>query len=74
MLDAPPADAVAGQVRGGRVAPARVMQWHTARWSELLDAAESGALSAEGWNYIRVIDRAQASQVQDRAEPTRRRP
>lgn len=74
MLDAPPADAVAGQVRRGRVAPARVMQWHTARWSELLDAAESGALSAEGWNDIRVIDRAQASQVQDLGELTRRRP
>ena len=64
MLDAPPADAVAGQVRRGRVAPAPVMRWNTTRWSELLDAAGSGALAAEGWSRVVVLDRAQASHVE----------
>jgi predicted kinase len=74
MLDAPPADAVAGQVSRGRVAPAPVMRWNTARWSQLLDAAGSGALAAEGWNRVVVLDRAQASQVKNLGELTRERP
>lgn len=68
MLDAPAADAIAGQTRRGRVAPARVMRWHVSRWSRLLDAADSGALAAEGWSQILVLDRAQASQVEDLGE------
>jgi predicted kinase len=68
LLDAPSRDAVAGQKRRGRVAPERVMRWHTTRWTRLLDAASSGALGAEGWDRVRLLDRAQASDVEDLAE------
>jgi predicted kinase len=68
LLDAPSRDAVAGQVRRGRVAPQRVMRWHTTRWTRLLDAARSGALGAEGWTRVLLLDRAQASDVEDLAE------
>ncbi len=74
MLDAPPADAVAGQVRRGRVAPAPVMRWNIARWSQLLDAAGSGTLAAEGWNHVVVLDREQASHVENLGELMRGRP
>jgi hypothetical protein len=70
MLDAPPADAVAGQVRRGRVAPGHVMRWHITRWSRLLDAAGTGALAAEGWTLVLQLDRAQASRVGNLAELT----
>ncbi|HME03079.1 MAG TPA: hypothetical protein VKG38_08620 [Solirubrobacteraceae bacterium] len=70
---------MAGQLRRGRVVSARVMHWHTTRWSRLLDAAASGALAAaasgalaaEGWSHILVLDRAQASQVEDLGELVR---
>lgn len=69
MLDASSADASAGQEgRGRRVESARVMRWHTTRWSELLDAVGTGALAAEGWGKVVVLDRAQASNVDDLGE------
>lgn len=71
LLDAPSQDAMAGQVRRGRVAPQRVMRWHTTRWTQLLDAARSGALAAEGWNRVVLLDRAQASDVEDLADLVR---
>ena len=72
MLDASPADAEAGQKgRGRRVESARVMRWYTTRWSRLLDAAGSGALAAEGWGQVVVLDRAQASNVDDLGELVR---
>jgi predicted kinase len=72
LLDAPSRDAMAGQRRRGRVAPLRVMRWHTARWNRLLDAARSGALAAaEGWSRVLLLDRAQASDVEDLAELVR---
>jgi len=61
----------ARQERRGRVVPERVMRWHTSRWSRLLDAAGSGALAAEGWSRVVVLDRAQASQVEDLGELVR---
>ncbi len=71
MLDAAPADAVAGQRRRGRVVSARVMRWQTTHWSRLLDAARGGALAAEGWSHVVVLDRAQASRVEDLGELVR---
>jgi predicted kinase len=68
LLDAPSRDAMAGQRRRGRVAPQRVMRWHTTRWTRLLDAARTGALAAEGWTRVVLLDRAQASDVEDLAE------
>jgi hypothetical protein len=68
LLDAPSRDAIAGQTRRGRVAPERVMRWHTTRWRRLLDAARSGALAAEGWSRVVLLDRVQASKVEDLAE------
>jgi predicted kinase len=68
LLDAPSRDAMAGQVRRGRVAPQRVMRWHTTRWTRLLDGARSGELEAEGWNRVVLLDRAQASEVEDFAQ------
>lgn len=71
LLDAPSRDAMAGQMGRGRVAPQRVMRWHTTRWIRLLDAASSGALAAEGWSRVLLLDRAQASDVEDLAELVR---
>jgi predicted kinase len=68
LLDAPSRDAVAGQVQRGRVAPERVMRWNTTRWTRLLDGARSGELEAEGWNRVVLLDRAQASEVEDFAQ------
>jgi len=68
LLDAPHEDAVAGQERRGRVAPATIMDRYTADWSRLLDAARSGVLAAEGWDEVVVLDRAQASSVDDLGE------
>ena len=68
LLDAPVEDATAGQVRRGRLAPAWVMRWNTAHWSRLLDEARTGALAAEGWKRMIVLDRADASQVESFSE------
>lgn len=65
LLDVPPEAASTGQVRRGRAVPAWVMRWHVTRWNRLLDAARTGALAAEGWSEILVLDRAQASAVDD---------
>lgn len=65
LLDASSADARAGQLSRGRVAPELVMQANTSRWGRLLDAARSGALADEGWSRVLVLDRAQASKVAD---------
>jgi predicted kinase len=64
LLDASAGEAMAGQMgRERRVEPAGAMPWHTTGWSRLLDAARSGALAAEGWSRVMVLDRAQASNV-----------
>jgi len=69
LLDASTEDALAGQKVRGRVAPAPVMHANTASWGRLLDAARSGALVAEeGWSKVVVLDRAQASEVEDLGE------
>jgi hypothetical protein len=68
LLDAAPADARAGQIRRGRVVPARIMRRYTTDWGRLLDAARGGALAAEGWRRVVVLDRAQASKVEDLGE------
>ena len=65
LLVTSPQDAMAGQVRRGRVAPKGVMRWNTDHWGQLLASARSGALASEGWTRILVLDRAQASGVQD---------
>jgi hypothetical protein len=51
-----------------------VVRWHTTRWSRLLDAAGSGALAAEGRSHVVVLDRAQASHVEDLGELARGHP
>ena len=71
LLDAPPGDAIAGQKSRGRVAPAPLMRWDTERWGRLLDGARKGALAAEGWGRVVVLDRAQASNVEDLGELVR---
>ncbi len=71
LLDVPSGDAIAGQVRRGRVVPARLMRLNVTRWSSLLDAARSGALAAEGWSRVTVLDRSQASTVDDLGELVR---
>src|SRR5271157_1964172 len=71
MLEAAPADAVAGQLHRGRVVPRGVMRWQITHWRRLLDAAGSGALFAEGWSHILVLDREQTSQVDDLGELVR---
>jgi predicted kinase len=68
LLDASPEDAIAGEVSRGRVAPSGVMRVNTTRWSRLLDAGRSGKLSTEGWSQVLVLDRAQASKVEDLGE------
>jgi uncharacterized protein YndB with AHSA1/START domain len=69
LLDASTEDALAGQKLRGRVAPAPVMQANTTSWGRLLDAARSGALAAkEGWSKVVVLDRADASEVDDLGE------
>ncbi|MGO9490444.1 MAG: AAA family ATPase [Solirubrobacteraceae bacterium] len=68
LLDAPPADAMAGQVGRGRVAPVGVRRWNAVAWRRLMDAASSGALAREGWSEVVVLDRAQASKVDDLGE------
>ncbi len=71
LLDAPSGDAIAGQKRRGRVVPAPLMRLNTSRWGPLLDAARNGALAAEGWSQVIVLDRAQASNVEDLGELVR---
>jgi hypothetical protein len=68
LLDASPEEAVAGQVHRGRVAPSGVMRLNTTGWTRLRDAANSGRLSAEGWSQVVVLNRTQASTVQDLGE------
>lgn len=69
LLDASSEDAMAGQEVRGRVAPAPVMRANTTSWVPLLDAARSGALAAEeGWSKVVVLDRTQASEVEDLGE------
>jgi len=68
LLDASSEDAIAGEVSRGRVAPSSVMRVNTTRWSRLLDAARSGKLATEGWSQVLVLDRAQASKVEDLGE------
>jgi AAA domain len=70
LLDAAPADAMADQVRRGRVAPAAAMDWHISHWNGMLEAAASGALGAEGWNRVIVLDRPQASDVKNLGDLT----
>lgn len=65
LLDAPYEDARAGQERRGRVAPEAIMDRYAADWSTLLDAARTGALRTEGWEKVVMLDRAQASRVDD---------
>ena len=71
LLEVPPDAASTGQVRRGRVVPGWVMRWHVTRWNWLLDAARTGALAAEGWSQVTVLDRAQASAVDDLGELVR---
>ncbi|HTX70518.1 MAG TPA: AAA family ATPase [Thermoleophilia bacterium] len=72
LLDASSEAAVAGQVRRGRVVPARIMRLFISDWSALLDGARSGALAAEGWSDVRILTRAQASDVRDFGDLVRR--
>ncbi len=72
LLDAAPGDAMAGQVGRGRVAPAGVRRWNEIAWRRLLAASSSGALAREGWNEVVVLDRANASRVNDLGELVRR--
>ena len=74
LLDAQAGAAMAGQVSRGRVTPAPLMRWNTSRWGRLLDAARNGTLAAEGWSQVIVLDRAQASEVEDLGELIRRPP
>jgi len=68
LLDASSEDAVAGQVRRGRIVPPCVMRWFTTDWRGLLAAARSGQLASEGWSRVLVLDCAQASEVEDLGE------
>ena len=68
LLDAPSREAVAGQRSRGRVAPGPVMRWNATEWRRVLNAASSGALATEGWSKVLVLDRAQASTIDDLGE------
>ena len=72
LLDASPDEAMAGQMgRGRRVERPGAMRTHTAGWSRLVDRGRNGALAAEGWSKVMVLDRAQASSVDDLDELVR---
>jgi len=68
LLDAPSGEAVAGQRSRGRVAPKPVMRWNATEWRRVLNGARSGALATEGWSKVLLLDRAQASTIEDLGE------
>jgi AAA domain len=59
LLDAGRDEAVAGQLRRGRVIGADEMARQAARWSRLMARRPTG----EGWDSVVVLDRSQASRT-----------
>jgi len=60
LLDAPRAEAEAGQRRRGRTLPLRAMERAAARWERLRRRGVRG----EGWRSVVVLDRADAARVE----------
>jgi predicted kinase len=60
LLDAPRADAEAGQRRRGRTVSVRAMEREVARWERLLRRG----VRSEGWRSVVVLDRVDAAQIE----------
>jgi hypothetical protein len=59
LVDAPRADAEAGQRRRGRGIPPAAMEREVARWERI----RRRGVEREGWSSVAVLDRASAAQI-----------